>query len=709
MSEVRDQPSDEQDEKKRSRASKNKVLKEARERFEAIVAADRENKDAALEDTKFVYLAGAQWPDAIIKSRRDAGEPCLEFPQLKQYVKAVVNDQRQKRPGIRVHPAGGDASKEVAEIIQGMIRGIEYDSQAEAAYDTAFEHAVVGGRGYWRICSDFERPDSFNQVLKIERIADTSMVWLDLDYNEPDGSDRRFGFVAEKVAKDEFKQRWPKAQPLDWDGGEGGAKWFPSDEEVLVADYYRRIAVDDTLLLLSDGSTKYLSDMPSGVALPPGVSVVNERSTTRYKVEWFKIAGGEQVLEEYEWKGTIIPVVCAMGDEVIVEGKRTFHGLIRQARDAQRMYNYEQSAKAQRLALAPKAPWVGPAAAFSGYEQIWKTANKLPHTYLPYNHVDEELKPIPAPQRTPPAPVEGGWIEAANQSKADIKSVLGMYENTLGMQGQETSGRAILAREKQGDNATFHFVDNLGRAIALTGRIIVELIPYYYDTHRMVTIVGIDDSRELQAINQPQPAPDPATGAITAILQNNVTSGQFAVTVEAGPSYATKRAETQDFITQLVQAYPPLMQVAGDLMVGAMDFAESDQVAERLKATLPPPIQQMLGAKDQGQDPRLMALQQQMQQMQQQAQQAVQTLQQQLQQAGAQVQQMKQQLQAKSDQAAASMHVEELKTHAAEIKANADIFKAFLPLLQNLAAPQIAQDAQILAPAANQAAGVLGG
>lgn len=682
----------------------DKLLQEARERFDDVCERDQDNKDAALKDTKFVYVAGQQWPEGVRKTRESTEEACLEFPQLKQFVNQVVNDQRQNRPGIRVHPAGGKASKDVATLIQGLVRGIEYDSSAEAAYDTGFQAAVVGGRGYWRICSKYESDKSFDQKLVIERIADPNTVWIDADFQMPDASDINYAFVTERIGRKEFEQRYPDADAVSWSMGNASANWYPDKDSVIVADYYRRVCKVKTLLMMSDGRTGYFEDMPHGIALPPGVSVKAKREAEVYTVEWYKIAGGDQVLETYAWPGTMIPVICCMGDEIMVDGKRLYQGLIRQAHDAQRMYNYEQSAKVMRYALAPKAPFIGAVEAIAGYENEWKSANKLPYSMLPYHAFDAQGRPLPPPQRTQPAPMEAAWEQAAQQSKADMKSVIGMYENSLGLHGQETSGRAILAREKQGDNSTFHFVDNLSRAIALTGKIIVECIPTYYDAHRIVTIVGLDDARTQVQVNQPMPQVDPAA---QAIVQNDLTVGQYAVTVEAGPSYATKRQETQEFISQLVQSYPPLMQVAGDLLVGNMDFADADEVAERLKALLPPPIQQQLQAKEGGQDPQVAAIQQQMQQLQQKAQQGMQAMQQQLQGAMGEVAQMKQQLAAKADQANASMTVEQLKTHATEIKAAADVFKVLAPLLQTLAAPQVAQDAQILAPAANQAAGVL--
>jgi hypothetical protein len=700
-------------EKRAKRKSDKKILEEACERYEYIQSADSHNKKASESDFEFTYKNGADWPQDAKERREAAGEPCLSFPMLRQFVNQVANDQRQNRPGVRAHPAGDDTTKDDADLVQGLVRGIEYESSAEAAYDTGFHHAVVGGRGYWRIVSEYERADSFNQVLRIKRIVDPGTVDLDPDFMEPDGSDRNYGFVSEVVPKVDFEARWPKADAVSWTPAENAGKWYTDDRKsVVVADYYRRVCTHDDLWMLTDGSIVFKSDYPAGAQLPMGqdglpLSIAQDhegedisRPTKRYSVEWYKIAGGEQILETYDWPGTIIPVICCMGDEIVLNGKRVYQGLVRPAHDAQRMYNYRRSAEAGRLTLATKAPYLAAWESVEGLEQFWKNANKVSYGFLPYRAFDKEGKPLPSPSRTPPATVETGWAESAQQDKQDMRATMGMYENSLGLHGQETSGRAILAREKQGDNATFHFVDNLSRAIALTGKIIVEVLPYFYDTARSVMHVGLDGARSVKQINQALPA-----GEMTpdAKPENDIRTGKFAITVEAGPSYATKREESADKLGQLVQAYPPLMQVAGDLVVKAQDMPDSDEIAERLRATLPPQIQQMLQAKEQGQDPQVQQLSQQLQQVQQQAQQALQGMQQQLQGAMQQVEQYKQAAQSKSEDNQIKVLLAKMDAQQGRMDAVVSLVETFAKLQQAQTQPigpegvQLADSARLIA------------
>lgn len=697
----------------------SELLARAKKRFEDHRGRDSENRKRQEEDTRFVYEAGAQWPTDTRKEREAAGDPCMEFPQLKQFLSQVVNQQRQQRPGITVYGVTGDASDETAELIQGVIRGIERDSRAEAVYDNGYHHEVLGGRGYWRVLSEYESPTSFNQKLVIRWVPDPLSVDLDPNYIEPDGSDRSWAFISETVTDDEFKRRWPKAEPLSIDTG---SKWYPADNEVVIADYYERERVEKRLLLLADGKTvgfeddlrKQYGDQLDGM-------VARERMAETFRVCWYKIAGGDQVLEEYDWPGTIIPVVCAIGDHVIIDGKWVFQGLITQARDTQTLFNFGMTQQAVHLALSPRAPFLAAAEAVAGREKMWKTANKANWSTLIYNAFRKDGSPIPPPIKTQLTQIDSGWLNWTQQMTGLMRSIIGMYENSLGMHSQEVSGKAIIAREEQGDQSTFHFLDNFSRAIALTGRILLECIPTYYDTERIVTIVGEDGEAKPQTINQSVAAPtmdDP----YAAIRIKDITVGKYAVSVEAGPGYATKRKELAAMTLEMVKAFPQMLQFAGDVVMRAQDLPEADELADRFKAMLPPPIQQMLAAKDQGQNPQVASLNAQLQTMGQQLQQ----LQQQLQMVGMENQQLKLDKSAsiaasnaRTEQAHASVQAQEMAAQNEQMqiianrldnqekraierdKVMADILKTLIDA--QVSQQQVAQQAQQEATAAMQA------
>lgn len=593
------------------------ILDEATERYQRIQSDDKDNRDNYREDTLFVYSPGNQWPDEVRAVRTQWKELCLEFNQLKQFVAQVVNDQRQNRPGVRFHPASGDASKDVAEIMQGLTRSIENDSNAEAVYDNAFQSAVVGGRGAWRVCSEYADTNGFNQKLCIKPINDMLKVWADLNYQQPDGSDRNFIFIEEDCPKEEFERQWPNAKPISWDSLDS---CWGSSENIKVVDYYRRVCNKRVLVMMSDGAIGFKDEMPTP---PEGIEIVKERDVDDYKVEWFTIAGGQQILATYDWPGPIIPVIIIPGEDMILDGKRIYQGLTRHARDAQSMLNFGMTQQAIHLSLTPKAPWVIAEGQVEGYENIWRDANQKNYSYLPYKPVTIGESMAPPPQRTAPSMPDAGWDRWCQTMIAMIKSTIGMYEQSLGQKGNETSGRAITAREKQGDTATFNFVDNLSRGIAMTGRIFQYAFPVYYDTQQMVQVVNPDDTRKMVMINQSMPNPD---NPAEAIKNNDITVGKYAVTCEAGPSYATKRQETSEALMSLVQAFPPAAQVAGDLIVKSLDVADADVIAERLKLIMPPQVMQAEQAKKEGKPPPDPQMMQQMQQQQQQLEQAKETM-----------------------------------------------------------------------------------
>lgn len=614
----------------RPKAEQDKICAEAAKRYVQGIETDKENRDEALFDTKFVWDDNGQWPDEQYDRREIDGQPCLQMNQLPQFIKQVVNDQRQNPAGIRVSPASGDASVKTAEILQGMVRYIEYDSQAQQAYDSAFEQAVTGGRGYWRVLSEYLPGNTFDQKLIIKRIPDFLSVVMG-PYNEPDTSDKDWCFVTDKVPKDAFKQRWPDADPSSWDqGDEYQQAWNKTDDDdILTADYYRRTVTVRKMLALSDGNVGYEDEIPK--PYPPGVTVKRSRECEEYKVEWFKIAGGRQILAEYQWKGTIIPVVPCIGDELVVEGKIKYQGLIRRARDPQMMYNYAASATAERIALAPKAPYIMAEGQDESHELEWKNANKTPQSALFYKPTTFEGQLVPPPQRAPPIQAESGLIELMNSCKADLRSTIGIYDPSLGQHSNEISGKAILAREKQGDTATYHFVGNRDRAVAMTGRICVELIPFYYDSQRIVSMLDEKDEVTSTPINVPGATGSVLDGSLQAITMNDVSQGAYAVTISSGPAYASKLAESAETMMQLVQSFPQIMPIAGDLVIKSQNLPLSDEIAERMEAVLPPPVIAAMQAKDGGQ------------QLPPAATQKIAQLTQQLQQAQGQMQQLQQQ------------------------------------------------------------------
>ncbi|MDQ0571487.1 hypothetical protein QFZ42_003321 [Variovorax paradoxus] len=586
---------------------KDTVLATAKERFEYALSRESENLERMKEDIRFAASSPDdpwQWDEATRKERKN-NRPMLTINKLPQHIRQVTNDIRQNRPSIKYRPADDKADVETAEILMGLARHIEAHSDADVAYDTAADHQVTSGLGYIRVIADYISDESFDQDIYIKRVKNPFRVHMDPDIIDPAGSDAKWCFIDEDLKEDEFKAQYPDADPIDWQYA-SDAEWYPGDKQVRVVEYFEIVEKKTTLCLWANGETSFKDE-----ERPESVMAVEkplkERSVMKCECRWRKL-NGQQILEGGDdgkvFPSRFIPVARVVGNEYEVDGKNYISGIVRNAKDSQRMYNIAQTAIVERVMQAPKSPWVAPAEAIEGYEKVWQTANTANHSFLPFNHKDEAGEPIPAPNRTAPATVETGLAQIAASASDDIKAETGQYDASLGQKSNETSGKAIMARQREGDNATYHYVDNLGRAVRHIGRIILDMIPAIYDTKRVARILG-EDGEAANAILDPD-HPEAFTevrdenNEIKRIFNPNI--GLYDVYTTTGPSYSTRRVEATEAMTAIAQGNPEMWQVAGDLMVKSMDWPGAEELAKRMRLMLPPQIQAEI-SKDEGGQP----------------------------------------------------------------------------------------------------------
>lgn len=562
------------------------ILKEARERARFATDSWDENYREAKDD--LVFLSGEQWSEQEKAERTTEGRPALVLNQLPKFVDQVLGDQRQNRPSINVAAVNTQASGKVAsmngkeynlaEVYEGLIRNIEYTCNAEASYDQAFQQAVESGFGWLRVYTDYSDNDSFDQDIMIKAIRDRFSIVIDPRTQEVDGSDMNWCFITESMSRDEFRKRYPNAQMGELTDTDN---WWLADDSVRVAEYFTREPITREVLLLSDGRTVYKDEVKDVLdeLEATGIVIQRSRNVKTYKVVWRKITAFETLEGPKDWVGSTIPIIPVWGKEIIINGQPKYRGLIRHSKDAQRMHNYWMSIVTERVALAPKAPWVGPANAFQGYEQYWNSANRKNYSWLPYNPQASQ-----APQRQAPATMPNAEIQLAMSAIDEIKNTIGMYDASLGQASNETSGKAIIARQRESDTGTFAFVDNLSRAIRRVGKVCIEIIPKIYDAERMVRIRFRDGKGDNVVLNQT--ILDIQTGK--EVLVHDITVGKYDVVVNTGPSYNTQRMEAAESMMQFVQAMPQAGQVAADLIAQNMDWVGADDIAKRLKQTLPP-------------------------------------------------------------------------------------------------------------------------
>lgn len=555
--------------------SDDDLLTIARQRF--TQAMDAESTTRRLQELDLAFLGGDQWEPAIRAQRDRDRRPCFTINRLPQFVHQVTNEQRQHPPAIRIQPVDDQADVATAKILQGIIRHIEVSSHADIAYDTARQHQVGQGLGYFRVLTAYEHPLSFQQVLKIQRIRNRFSVYVDPSFQQPDGSDMQWAFVVERLSRAAFTAQYGQLpdQAAVW--ASTGDTWIRPDE-VQIAEYFYREDARVELALLEGGEVLRRRDVPEGVP------VVATRTTMLPQIWWCKL-NGYQVLERTRWLGQYIPIVPVIGDELVTPEGTDYVGLVRFAQDPQRLYNYWVSAETEAIALAPRAPFIGAEGQFEGHEQEWANANSRNYAFLEYKPTSHGGLPLPPPQRTALEPAVQAITQARMLAADDMKAATGVFDAALGNRSNETSGVGIRQRQQQTNTATFHFPANFAYALRHCGVILLDLIPKIYDRAQVVRIIGDDGSAQQVPVNQPFQDDQ----GVERIYQLGV--GRYDVTVATGPSYQTKREQAASEMSELVRAFPPLMQVAGDLLVKNLDFPESEELAQRMQLLLPPEVQ----------------------------------------------------------------------------------------------------------------------
>lgn len=570
------------------------LLRLMREQFDGSKDYDNECRRMALDDVKFAFVPGNQWDVELKRKRRN--RPSYEFNKIRQHIRQVTGDQRQNRPGIKIRTAeGGDP--ELSEVMQGLIRSIERKSNADQAYDTAFEFAVSGGFGVIRLCTEYATQDDFDLDIRIQEVRNPFSVYFDPSAREFDRRDSAFCFVTEQITRKEFKRRYPKAELTTLTGGVGDERlntWFGEDA-VQIAEYWTRKPIKRRIVQLSTGEivdgeewdkvSDELSQPQMGmdeqgqpVMVGEPVTVVREREVDDFKVEMRIVSGDSVLAGPYEWPGKFIPIIPVWGDITQIDGKDYYSGMVRFARDAQTTYNFHRSVMIEAVANAPKAPFMATPKQIEGFERIWRDMGSENFPYIPYNP-DPQAGGIP--QRSQGPDIPGAMIQMAALDTDDLKAVTGQFDASLGARSNESSGRAILARQREGDIATYSYIDNLSRAIRFIGEQLVDIIPKVYDTERVVRVLDLEDNEEDVILNRE--VLDIQTGQMVRL--NDLSLGKYSVAVTVGPSYSTQRMETAEAMLQLSQN-PLLGPIATYLAIKNMDIPGAEDAVKAMRKAL---------------------------------------------------------------------------------------------------------------------------
>ena len=616
---------DKTEKKNRKKESDAEILERIRKRMDRCIAAESDNRKAAVDDRKF--KAGVQWPADVAAQRNTDKRPMITNNRMKTFVHQVTNPARENRPQINISPIGDRADKEGAKIFEGLIRSIERDSHADIAYDTSLDDAVTSGWGYMRLLTDWKSSTSFDQVLVIKRVRNPFTVYLDPDRQEPDGSDARYGFVTEIIPEDQFKEDYPDAQPIPFEMGGQGEKfrsWVVKDG-IRVVEYYEITEKARRLVSLSSGYVGWFDDLDdiAKQKIKNGTfDILDERMSPEPVVMYYK-ATALEVLEEKEWIGRWIPIIQVIGDEIDIEGKVTLSGIIRDAKDAQRMSNYWNTSMTENVALAPKTHYIMTEGQMEGHEQEWKTANTRPRPALTYKAEDVNGHASPPPQRVAAPEVPSGIAAALMQAEQEMQATTGIrFDASIGERMADESGRAIRELSRKTDIGAFHYYDNFRRSLEFLGKQIVDAIPKLYTRRQVVTILRMDDKEENITIDPMMGQAYKETKTEKGLMRYfNPSFAEWGVTVDAGPSYATRRQEAAESMMEFVKALPNTAQLVMDLIASEMDWPGADKIAARLAKAIPP---QLLTADLKDIPPQIQALIQNLEQQSKQLQQQLQ-------------------------------------------------------------------------------------
>lgn len=595
-----------------------KVLLEAKKRFKLCQEWEARARINFDYDYKFVNgdsTNNYQWDQWVVGDRVDNQRPCLTINKTMQHCLQIINDGKQNKPGVNIRPVGETASFEAAQIFEEVVRHIEYISNAETIYDKAQEFQVYCGIGYWRVIVDYAADDSFDQEIFLKPIKDPRSVFLDPDIDEVDGSDARYGFVFSDIPIDLYQRRYPKFKDIGsaiFNGAEDG--WYTKNH-IRIAEYFRKIDKEDYYIQFELPETKeeikgYRSQLPADALaifddlkarqsnMPVEMRDYREKKVVRGDIEWFKIAG-HTIIEKKPWLGKYIPLIRIIGQETVIDGVMDRKGHVRPLLDPQRIYNVNSSANVEYGALQSKSPITAPMEAIEGYEEYYDSANTKNHAWLPFNAFDDEGNPLPfRPERMQPPQPSAAYVQQMQIAQNEMMMVTGQYQAQMGENENAKSGIAITQRQRQGDRATFHFVDGQGVGIRYTGKILIDLIPKIYDTKRIMDIQAKDGTLVKLTID-----PDAKEGFTKNVINNkddpnkqqveiifNPKIGQYAVVADTGPSFATRRQEAFNALMQIAAQNKEFMGIAGDVLWKVADFPEAQVLAERWRKIIPPNI-----------------------------------------------------------------------------------------------------------------------
>ena len=543
------------------------ILEDAIERFKSCLENEDENRKNFLEWLRF--YGGDQWTELDRNRRTTSKRPMMTENMIKQYVLDVINDFAQNPPGIKVRPRDDRADVVTANILEMHTRQIEDYSKARAIYQEAGKYAIIGGQAGWRVNIKYTSDDAFEKDIVIEPFADPLAI-LPGPADQADYSDMEYCFIEQWVDEDAYAVLDKDGKETWQDALSNANEQWQKDEKIRLVEYWYRKPETALIALMPDKTViDWTPDIEKQFTMMQ-MAPLKVREVTRDVVYQCLLSSTSIIDGPHKWPGKFIPIVFIVGEELLIDGKKVRSGKIKDGMDSQRALNYAESTLFEKMALAPKAPYIGPKKAFEGYEQVWGSANTDNHAYLPYN--DDAVSP---PTRNVTDTVSQGEMALSQSAANNLRLIMGARDQT-GLDPRVESGKAVLAKQKQYDKGSFHYINAINRGVEFTGRILVDLVPRIYDADRTIRLLG--DDGESQAIKMSQPIIKDGQQFVI-----DLTRGKYDVTIDSGPSYSSQREETATVITNLIQADPQSSSILAPWLFSTMDWPKAKEIGDQLR------------------------------------------------------------------------------------------------------------------------------
>lgn len=574
------------------------LLKEIVDRTDAFYKDYNQHIERARNFLTFMYVD--QWEWQTRRDRENVGRPTMSFNKLTSIIRSALGENRENSPAMTVRAVGKDTSQEQVDIVDGLLRQIAYDSDADVVYQIALKQQMECGWGSARVVAEYENEKSFKQVLRIKPVLDYQSAFWDTTAQLPDKSDGSYCGIYTVMAMKQFKEYHPEIENPESAIPEGITYFLPWNtiDSIIVAEMYYKEYKKVKLVELSDGNVleekeaeeviEKQANMPksphSDIMGYEPLTIVNRRECDDYQIKHVKFIRNK-ILERTDYPGKIMPIPYAEGDAVMIDGERIPMPYIADALDTQRLVNYIGSEIAYAFLRARKETVIGTTQNFEGHEDEWRNPDQV-EGFLEFEY-DEKGNP---PQFIDAKPVNDQYLSVFQSLTQELYNILGWGEEARGMQSNAQSGTAIAQRQTASKKPVNVYTDNNARLIRSIGKIIIDMIPHVYDSERSIMISKSDGSSKAVDINQHAGFNVGQDGEYKDVYKNDVRTGKFDVQIRVDGSYDEQQIAAMNMFIQLSRSNPAISNLIPDLMAEVSGLENTDKLVERLRTLLPPEI-----------------------------------------------------------------------------------------------------------------------